>query len=613
MSQPREFLGSRARAPLPFARDLGKQRVYCAAIGAWLLLGRLQCLGSNAWLTHSLYKNATRYLKDEADQRHATQDKKRRPWILRSLYATGLFCQHFDFSSQRQKSDDSTETEDEDLDTTSIRDVVFIIQLFFAENSRDEAVRLKALAGLGLLMVRHQHFMVRTEVKELYHTVLTDGGPESKAQVLENLRLVLTDEERRLALASQQDSTVEGSNRVIAEMGGDDAGFNGSLLSFLETPIRDTVHSTSAKLRQSAFTAMKLVLRQGLVHPMEHVAYLISVTTDPVQQIRDAAVLQLIELNDQYPDFVEQKAVEGCAVTFTFKQRLGASGMTELRGYKVGAPEEPPSAVLAQLYQLLRTRRTVRSMFLQSLVRKSRDPTASISEHLFTAGNLAYFPYVVVEEPLFVIHSIGAESAVRGTQLEGQFRSILGYADALSNAEEEDDVETVTKRIGDTVSPELESVLATARSMIVLLQLKRFLQKLYGFSDPRCEAYSPSDVAKTHDAKVFRKEVPMFEVVMSTDGSGPITPGGAAQQYIQFRDLMLTGEYDEFGAEQEDDEAAEDVPTEKKAKKKSGRRQSVKNKPASAKKSTRRGSKKRRKAFALSDSDDDLDEDPDWA
>lgn len=556
--------------------------------------------------------NINRYLKDEADQRHATQDQKRRPWILRSLYATGLFCQHFDFSSQGQKSGKSNGFEDEDLDTTSIRDVVFIIQLFFAENSQDEAVRLKALAGLGLFMVRHEHFMVRTEVKELYHAVLKSGSPESKAQVLENLRLVLTDEERRLALASKQDSAVEGSNRVIAEMGGEDAGFNGSLLSFLENPIRNTVHSTSAKLRQSAFTVMKLVLRQGLVHPMEHVAFLISVTTDPVQQIRDAAVLQLIELNDQYPDFVEQKAVEGCAVTFTFKERLAATSADELSGYKVGAPGEPPSAVLAQLYQLLRTRRAVRSMFLQSLVRKSRDPSISISEQTFTAGNLAYFPYVVVEEPLFVIHMISAESAVRGTQLEGLFRSILGYADALSNAEEDDDVDTVTQRIGDTVSPELQSVLTGARSMLVLLQLKRFLQKLYGFSDPRCEAYSPGDVAKAHDAKVFRKDVPAFKVEKITNSAEHTTPSEAAQQYVQFRDLMLTGEYDEFGAEQEDDEVAETLVADKTAKKKPARRQSAKKKAAPAKKPARRASKKRRKNFNLSDSDDDLDDDPDW-
>ena len=98
------------------------------------------------------------YLKDEADGKHAGQDNKRLPWILRSLFVCGLFCQHFDFSSAQQKS--AGGASDEQLAPDSIRDVVFVVQMHFASH-HIESVQLKAYAGLGYLCTRHPHCMAR--------------------------------------------------------------------------------------------------------------------------------------------------------------------------------------------------------------------------------------------------------------------------------------------------------------------------------------------------------------------------------------------------------------------------------------------------------------------
>ena len=48
----------------------------------------------------------------------------------------------------------------------------------------------------------------------------------------------------------------------------------------------------------------------------------------------------------------------------------------------------------------------------------------ALSDLVFIADNLAYFPYQVIDEPLFIIHHIDIMISVNGTNLLQSFREV---------------------------------------------------------------------------------------------------------------------------------------------------------------------------------------------
>jgi hypothetical protein len=374
------------------------------------------------------------YLKNEHDGKQVDQDEKRIVWINRSLFVSGLFCKHFDFSSGGQKKRGSSG--DEELQNDSIRDVVFMVQTSFASHQR-ESVKLKALPGLGHLCTRHPHYLVRDDIKNLYSDILGTNDVNTKAQVLENLRLVLVHEEEKMNLAAEQTTAKTAANAklgkstTIVGIGGEDSGCSGIILSHLEHHIKDNVLSTSPKLRQACFIVMMLMLRQGLVHPMEHAAHLIALGTDPIETIRVTAQRQLEELHIQYPVFVIQKALEGLITTFDFKTEISAAKAKAdpdaiIQGFKQGKQEGDCSSELRHLYTLLKNKRNIRRCFSREVVDEFRKAGPDLRLLIFLGGNLAHFPYAKCEEPLYIIHEITMLTAVRGTQIQSTFRMLLG-------------------------------------------------------------------------------------------------------------------------------------------------------------------------------------------
>lgn len=51
----------------------------------------------------------------------------------------------------------------------------------------------------------------------------------------------------------------------------------------------------------------------------------------------------------------------------------------------------------------------------------------SLSQMLFLSDNMAYFPYQVQDEPLFIIHHIDIMISVTGTNLLQSFREVSTF------------------------------------------------------------------------------------------------------------------------------------------------------------------------------------------
>jgi cohesin loading factor subunit SCC2 len=297
---------------------------------------------------------------------------------------------------------------------------------------------------------------------------------------------------------------------------------------------------------------------------MFHVSHLIALSTDPTAVIRDSAQQQLTDMYGQYHDFVSQKAVAGALMAYQFRQALADAGSATatskptsaaaVRGVDIRSDGTEPSAALAHLYVLLRAKKAVRRQFLTGVVAKFIGANCEINTLLYLADNLAHFPYVTNAEPLFLIHEIASLAAVRGTAISGQFQTLLRYNDAVGDEEDEDDAVAVLARLGDREEGtlvELRKAVLASQAFVVILSVKQYLQRTFGFTESRCEAFDPAVPNKANETKVRHTlgpfEHPMLEQLDTAEQ--------LAAAYLSFRDAMASGEYLFEGDEDEADEA----------------------------------------------------------
>lgn len=86
---------------------------------------------------------------------------------------------------------------------------------------------------------------------------------------------------------------------------GDVASGTGSYVaqSYLKE-IMETFFSPSASVRLTALSVVTTILRQGLIHPVQTVSYLIAMQTDSDASTRVKAEAQLQEIENKFPGFI---------------------------------------------------------------------------------------------------------------------------------------------------------------------------------------------------------------------------------------------------------------------------------------------------------------------
>ncbi|KJH47696.1 hypothetical protein DICVIV_06220 [Dictyocaulus viviparus] len=145
------------------------------------------------------------------------------------------------------------------------------------------------------------------------------------------------------------------------------------------------------------------------------------------------------------------------------------------------------------------------------------------------------FPYQVIDEPLYVIHTIDSIVSLSGQSLLIQCKAHLRVRDQYNPSPqqvqqshhqknillEDDDVlfepEQLYNRFPDEKGP-LYDLMESSQACFILLYLKNFLMKLYGFTEAKVQEYSPSEAAKIYEkALSSRKNVLMFNPLAALD------------------------------------------------------------------------------------------------
>lgn len=480
---------------------------------------------------------------------------QKRPQFRRSLFTVGLLLRHFDFTDPKVIEGLPEE----------IKEQVYTTLMFFV-NLDDEDFVTHTLKSLGSVCVRHYEFMLRPELKEFYHQLLTsDHAPiEMKADVLHNIEMYLQEEEQRM-IRQDKEWSKRSKMENLKEMGDVSSGMASTVIQlYLKEVLAAFLHS-SAVVRSSAMKVVQLVLAQGLVHPVQIVPYLICMSTDTEVKVSHTADKNLQDIDKKYPGFIHMKSQLGIKLSYQL-QKILQSNESVIRGFRKKEQDELPTALNGFLYSLLRNTRPQRRALVLSLLKQFDDvSTAPLDQMLYLADNLGYFPYQVQDEPLFIIHHIDIIISTSGSNLLQAFREGLMRSNETSNepdeAEEEDeeDAEALLARVPPITRP-LRDAMRQARGCLLLLVLKQHLKQAYGLTDAKISQYSPSENVKVYEKAVSRRHAPIFEPkatinqLRQHEDDEELDLKGRKKlvdDYLEFKQLML-----KFDPEEEDDEEA---------------------------------------------------------
>ncbi|XP_049783352.1 nipped-B-like protein [Schistocerca cancellata] len=536
----------------------------------------LSCLGSvvnnvtrNFKLIRDCFNKYYGHLKDF--QQYCLHDPSNpllvrcRPFFRRALFTVGLLLRHFDFT-------------DKDVIQglpVNVKDQVFETLMFFVKQPNED-IQNYTLKAIGSLCIRHYEFMLGPELKAMYHRLLTtDDSPLlMRTQVLNNIEMYLQEEESRMIKQDQEWAKMS-KQENLKEMGDVSSGMASTVIQLYLKEILESFLHPDIGVRHAALKVIQLILQQGLVHPVQIVPYLICMSTDVEKVVSHSADKQLQDIEKKYPGFIHMKAQLGIRLSYKLQKILQNNSMGIVRGFRAREGEYP-GALNGFLYSILRgTKQQRRALVLSILKQFDEQVKTSLSQMLYLSDNLAYFPYQVQDEPLFIIHHIDIMISVSGTNLLQSFREALlpnnnepqatkvnpetGNAVPVYYEEEDDDEDedTLLSRVPEDTTV-LQECVTASQGCLLLLVLKQHLKDLYGISDAKITQYSPSESAKVYEKTVNRRTASHFDpkntLQKLRQGSPPPVLDETArraliEQYLDFKQMML-----KFDPEDPDDD-----------------------------------------------------------
>ncbi|CAF3663937.1 unnamed protein product [Rotaria sp. Silwood1] len=470
--------------------------------------------------------------------------------LARSIYILGVLCKYFDV--EKNEFDDLEFSVDD------------LFQLFIFLVQRPESVvKLKSLVGLGFFLQRYGQYLIRDTVRQLYHTYLLDRRPEAaqlRCQVLINLEEYFRDCIRRMAeqdvdylhITSTVNSTTTTTTTTTTthddENSNDASGPTGASLkdttdvhsemasSIAQCYLRivlDTYLSEDETIRQCVRKVVTCILEQGLVHPVQFIPYLIAMTTDRDTTIQQSAEQNLQDLDKTNPGIIQTKVMHGFKMSYQLQKLLAIAnnnknnnqqlnlqfdiirGMTKVAVAPTNNQQSPYCSVNHFLYSLIRSSRVYRRGLISQLLKMFDNDTTTttsttLEEQLFVADNLAYFPYQVQDEPLYLIEQIDLTVSVSGSTQLQQFRDLLKqYLDYIDDDEGIDinKLEDKFLNLSDTIIDELNQCLRTSKSTMLLLLLKSYLKDVYSLNDTKITEYDHTESSKITDRPIISRKV----------------------------------------------------------------------------------------------------------
>ncbi|KAK7316299.1 hypothetical protein VNO77_35233 [Canavalia gladiata] len=306
----------------------------------------------------------------------------------------------------------------------------------------DFVIKVRSLQALGYVLIARPEYMLENDIgKILEGTLSSNADARLKIQALQNMLEYLLDAESQMGMDTADENTANNSagagQGVAVAAGAGDTNICGGIVQLYWDNILGRCLDFSEQVRQSALKIVEVVLRQGLVHPITCVPYLIALETDPLESNSKLAHHLLMNMNEKYPAFFESRLGDGLQMSFMFIQSISSS--SENIDHKiqskipVSGKGKPEAGSLAQarlgvsrIYKLIRGNRISRNKFMSSIVRKFDNPSWNklvIAFLIYCTEVLALLPFISPDEPLYLIYAINRIVQVRAGPLEANFKA----------------------------------------------------------------------------------------------------------------------------------------------------------------------------------------------
>eukprot|EP01135_Chromosphaera_perkinsii_P010015 Nk52_evm50s1992 gene=Nk52_evmTU50s1992 len=435
------------------------------------------------------------------------------PTVMRALFILGLLCQHYDFGTLCVR-DVIPSCGNSLIGEKKVAEAVFELILFYCERG-STLVRWRAVTGLGFFVIRYCRMMLAKSCVRVYKTILsnTSENEHIKNQVLKNFQMFLVEEELKMTRTDQKRNASRSSKKKLNIYGvGDsasenaDSGVSTSLLQMFLNMILESIFSDAKSTRLAALQVVQLVLRQGLVHPMQCVAHIIAMEGDVDERARDRAYQLLLFLDEKHREFLINKAPLGLKKSFEYQKKIRPESAVGYRRNKTGLY----TALISNLYRRIRTKRQERRVFLNHLVQPFIGKCFNYEYLKFVAENIAHLPFVVVDEPLYLIGKITNILSLLGPQVLESFKKSLFrreieelvFANDEFFEEEENRNELILSVERNTEA--VSKACIESQAAIYLLLLKAWLKSTNSLTDSKIHEYSPDQSVKITERSVSK-------------------------------------------------------------------------------------------------------------
>ncbi|KAK3409227.1 hypothetical protein EUGRSUZ_J01370 [Eucalyptus grandis] len=269
----------------------------------------------------------------------------------------------------------------------------------------------------------------------------SQGFENKQMQALQNVYEYLLDAEAQMGTevtTNEANYTNESSQSVPVAAGAGDTNMCGGIVQLYWDRILERCLDQNAQVRQTALKIVEVVLRQGLVHPITCVPYLIALETDPQEINAKLAHHLLMNMNEKYPAFFESRLGDGLQMSFIFIQIISdgsSNGGSEnvphkspgsMKGKSDGISFAQARLGVSRIYKLIRGNRVSRNKFMSSIVRKFDNPIWSdtvIPFLMHCTEILASLPFTMPDEPLYLIYTINRVMQVRTGAIEANLKA----------------------------------------------------------------------------------------------------------------------------------------------------------------------------------------------
>ncbi|KAF6768214.1 hypothetical protein AHF37_05574 [Paragonimus kellicotti] len=442
-----------------------------------------------------------------------------RPSVLRALYTVGLMCKHFrleDLANEYGRVSTSTPVLDDLVDTLMLF-AEYAAAPVLTQTSDDGSLSTnslqhmhdpdlcrKAVMGLGFVVCRHDQLLCTKRVRTFFSRffIVTPLAPspgsskpspfhEVQCIILDNLTHYLMENERQMVADSRQWAAMHKSES-LKELTDRRSGHGSAIAQeYLPMVLKHCVLNFSLNVRTSALSFLSVILRQGLVHPVQMLPSLVCLQTDPDSGNRSRASHLLVEAERKVPGFIAMRAATGvqmtyrlhllwhvtaldtdrCAAPLPLVRGVNQDGLASTPGSVVlAANGNLPTALNHAVYTMLRPNRQGRRSFVSSVLsvfandQKPVDTfdvdkllsnlmpvgasSCSLGQMIFIADQLAHFPYTIQDEVFYVAFSVERLVSDCGPSLlrlmhQALLSSMLTQAESHSiNRTEKDNAET---------------------------------------------------------------------------------------------------------------------------------------------------------------------------